>query len=36
VHEYFGVNPRIIYDAATIELKELKEIILAIKDEVIV
>jgi len=27
VHEYFGVNPRIIYDAATLELKELKKII---------
>ena len=25
VHEYFGVNPRIIYDAATLELDELEE-----------
>ncbi len=33
VHEYFGVNPKIIYDAATLELKELKEIITKIKDE---
>ena len=33
VHEYFGVNPRIVYDAATLELKELKEIITNIKDE---
>lgn len=24
VHEYFGVNPKIIYDAATLELAELK------------
>lgn len=27
VHEYFGVNPRIIYDAATLELDELKKLI---------
>lgn len=33
VHEYFGVNPQIVYDAATLELKELKEIIEKIKKE---
>lgn len=33
VHEYFGVNPRIIYDAATLELEELKQIIVKIRDE---
>jgi len=33
VHEYFGVNPQIIYDAATLELEELRNIILTIKDE---
>ena len=32
VHEYFGVNPRIIYDAATLELEELKNIILEFKE----
>ncbi len=34
VHEYFGVNTRIVYDAATLELEELKKIIkkLKIKD----
>lgn len=31
VHEYFGVNPRIIYDAATLELGELKEKITSLK-----
>lgn len=33
VHEYFGVNPQIVYDAATLELKELKEIMQKIKEE---
>jgi uncharacterized protein with HEPN domain len=27
VHEYFGVNPKIVYDAATLELTQVKEII---------
>ena len=27
VHEYFGVNPQIIYDAATQELDELKKLV---------
>jgi len=31
VHEYFGVNPRIIYDAATLELKELSQLIKSFK-----
>jgi len=31
VHEYFGVNPQIVYDAATLELEELKEIMNKIK-----
>ena len=33
VHEYFGVNPRIVYDAATLELEELKEIIKKMKTD---
>lgn len=33
VHEYFGVNPQIVYDAATLELNELKSIIETIKEE---
>ena len=33
VHEYFGVNPQIVYDAATLELAELKQIIEAIRTE---
>jgi uncharacterized protein with HEPN domain len=33
VHEYFGVNPRIIYDAAVLELEELKQIIKEIMRE---
>jgi uncharacterized protein with HEPN domain len=33
VHEYFGVNPRIIYDAAVLELEELKQIIKEIIQE---
>lgn len=33
VHEYFGVNPQIVYDAATLELQELKNIIATIRDE---
>jgi len=33
VHEYFGVNPQIVYDAATLELKELQTIIEKIKKE---
>ncbi len=32
VHEYFGVNPQIVYDAATLELDELKTIITKMKD----
>ena len=32
VHEYFGVNPQIIYDAGTLELKEVKQMILQIKN----
>jgi len=34
VHEYFGVNPQIIYDAATLELDELKEKISELKYKV--
>lgn len=30
VHEYFGVNPKIVYDAATLELSELKKLIQVI------
>jgi len=33
VHEYFGVNPQIVYDAATLELAELKHIIETIRKE---
>ena len=33
VHEYFGVNPQIVYDAATQELDELKIIIEHIKGD---
>lgn len=32
VHEYFGVNPKIIYDAATLELKELRELIESLEN----
>jgi len=31
VHEYFGVNPKIVYDAAKLELTELKYMINKIK-----
>jgi len=31
VHEYFGVNPQIVYDAATQELDELKTLINSLK-----
>jgi uncharacterized protein with HEPN domain len=31
VHEYFGVNPQIVFDAATQELEELEEIMQKIK-----
>ena len=34
VHEYFGVNPQIVYDAATQELYELKNIITSLKEGV--
>lgn len=34
VHEYFGVNTRIVYDAATLELEELKKIIDKIKIDI--
>ena len=34
VHEYFGVNPQIVYDAATQELDELKNIITSLKEGV--
>jgi uncharacterized protein with HEPN domain len=33
IHEYFGVNPQIVYDAATQELDELKNIITSFKTE---
>jgi len=33
VHEYFGVNPRIVYDAAVLELKEVKKMIDEIKEK---
>jgi len=33
VHEYFGVNPQIVYDASTQELNELKSIIKSLKTE---
>ena len=33
VHEYFGVNPQIVFDAATLELEELHTIILQMKEE---
>jgi len=32
VHEYFGVNPRIVYDAATLELVEVKSLIIQMKE----
>jgi len=32
VHEYFGVNPRIVYDAATLELVEVKSLIIKMKE----
>ena len=32
VHEYFGVNPQIVYDASTQELNELKNMIKFIKE----
>jgi len=32
VHEYFGVNPQIIYDAAVLELEELKRLILTFNE----
>lgn len=31
IHEYFGVNPQIIFDAVTLELPELKRLILDLK-----
>ncbi|MEA1892433.1 MAG: HepT-like ribonuclease domain-containing protein [Campylobacterota bacterium] len=34
VHEYFGVNPQIVFDAATLELEELYIIIMKIKEEI--
>ena len=34
VHEYFGVNPQIVYDAATQESDELKNIITSLKEGV--
>jgi len=34
VHEYFGVNPQIVYDAATQELDELRDIITSLKEGV--
>ena len=33
VHEYFGVNPRIVYDAATLELFEVKSLIIKMKEK---
>lgn len=33
VHEYFGVNPKIVFDAAKLELTELKYMINKIKSE---
>ena len=33
VHEYFGVNPQIVYDAAKQELDELKKIMLQLKEK---
>jgi len=30
-HEYFGVNPKIIFDAVKLELPELKKLILELK-----
>ena len=35
VHEYFGVDPKIIYDASTMELEELHKIITKLKLEII-
>jgi len=32
VHEYFGVNPQIVYDAAKQELEEVKNIMLQLKE----
>lgn len=34
VHEYFGVDPKIIYDAATMELEELHKIVTKLKLEI--
>jgi len=31
IHEYFGVNPQIIYDAVKLELPELKTLVLEFK-----
>ena len=31
IHEYFGVNPQIIFDAVKLELPELKTLILELK-----
>lgn len=33
VHEYFGVNPQIVYDAASLELDELQIIIKEMKNK---
>ena len=33
VHEYFGVNPQIVFDAATLELDELQSMMTKIKKE---
>jgi len=33
VHEYFGINSQIVYDASTQELNELKSIIKSLKTE---
>ena len=32
VHEYFGVNPQIVYDAAKQELEEVKNIMIQLKE----
>jgi len=34
VHEYFGVDERIIWDAARIELAELESRIIRLKNEI--
>jgi len=32
IHEYFGVNPQIVYDAARQELEEVKNIMIQLKE----